>query len=475
MTRSARSAIGAVLASAWLAVCLLAFVGVWSLLATLVPQGDVSAPDVAAWASARPLVAPLVRLLGLHRAFGAPLFLLGVAALAVATAVCASRRTKVAVARTRTLREAAVPDGWSPATDHDLSIPHDPVAGPEEILARSAEVLEGLGVRTKRRGEVLCAVSPAWSVWGSPVFHWGLVAVVLALFVGGLARSEGLMGVAVGETKPDVPASYRVLQTGPLHRWPALPSGIRVSAFDTAYREGGIDRGPVPTVAVLDATGRVLKSQRVYPNHPLQVGSLTIHPADFGFAATLSVTDASGAERGRAVELIDISQEASGGTLPVEPLRFADDAGNELQVAVTVPMERTGGELSVPQRRVAVVRVTRMDGSPVADRVIGPGESVALPAGSMLRLDALGFYARLSVVDDPTIALLYGAIAVALAGLALVAAARQQLVLVTIVGGAARPAVVAKLRLWRNAPTSRDEIREKLTQALHGRGEDDAS
>jgi O-antigen/teichoic acid export membrane protein len=61
--------------SAALAVGLLVFVGVWSLLATLMAQGDASSPVVTAWAASNPLLEPVVRTLGLYQAFTSYVFL----------------------------------------------------------------------------------------------------------------------------------------------------------------------------------------------------------------------------------------------------------------------------------------------------------------------------------------------------------------------------------------------------------------
>ncbi len=442
------------------------FVGAWSMLATFVPQGDSSLPEVAAWAVAHPVIESAVRLLGLHAAFSTLLFRVAVVALAAATATCAWRRTKVAIVRMRTLRTAAGADAESLTAEHDLEMTIRPSLSDADALSKAAGVLAAVGIRTRQRGTLLFSVSPGWTVWGSPVFHGGLVALILVLLLSGFLRSEGLMGVAVGDTVPDAPESYGVLESGVLRDWQNVQRSIRVDAFDTEYRTGSIDRGPVPTVSVLDGAGNVIKSQRVYPNNPLQTGSLTVHATEFGFAATLAVLDKGGVERGRAIQLIDISEETSGGTVPVEPLSLADDKGNRLVVAVTVPMERRGGELSVPQERVARVEVFAADGTPVLDEVIAPAGEIVLPTGSTLRLDELGYYARLSVVDDPAIPFLYAALAVAGMGLTLVVAARQQLVLVTVAESVDGPMLVAKLRLWRNVPTNRTEIERELAEAF---------
>ena len=87
--------------SARFATILLVVLGAWFAVASFIPQTRDSAPEVAAWAAAHPLIEPVVRGLGLHHAFTSPIFLLGVLALSFSTGLCAWRRTKVATHRMR--------------------------------------------------------------------------------------------------------------------------------------------------------------------------------------------------------------------------------------------------------------------------------------------------------------------------------------------------------------------------------------
>ncbi|MEN6430941.1 MAG: cytochrome c biogenesis protein ResB [Coriobacteriales bacterium] len=470
-----RRAVGRVigfLRSTGFAIALLAFTGVWSMVATFVPQGDAYEPGVMAWAAAHPVAEKITGFLGLHQAFTAPVFRVAVVALALSTGLCAWRRTSVARARARSLRRAATASAEDLIAEHDLEIPCSPALSRSEAETRGAEALLRLGLRTKFDHGVLASVSPWWAVLGSPVFHWGLVALIVVVLAGGLVRSEGLMGIAVGETKRDAPESYRVLEAGPLHSWKRIDRSIRVDGFETDYQTGSIDRGPVPTVSVLDGKGQVITTQRVYPNNPLQVGSLTIHPAEFGFAAILTLLDKNGADLGSQTELIDISQETSSGTVPVEPLTL-NDAGRQLVVAVTVPMERSGEGLAAPQERVAHVEVFTTDDVLVTDAMMAVGDELMLPSGSKLRLRDLTFYSRLNVVDDPSVPLLYAALAVALAGLAVVVFVRQQIVLGAYVEDGDRGTFLMRLRLWKNVPTNRAEIESELTKALNGQADEE--
>jgi cytochrome c biogenesis protein ResB len=457
------------LGSAGLATWLLVFAGLWSMAAAVIPQSESSDALVAAWASSYPLIEPVVRIVGLHQAFSSPVFAACVVALFVSTALCAWRRTRAAIHRARALGKAALADQQSVMESHDLEIPCDPALSKQEVLSVASETLAGLGIRTKRRGDVLGAVSRSWAVVGSPVFHWALVALIVVIFASGLQRSEGLMGVAVGQTKPDAPGSYGTLHTGPLHDWSGVHRSIRVDAFDLQFETGGMNRGPTPTVSVLDGEGRVLKTQRVYPNMMLTTGSLAIYPSAYGLAVTLSMVDTSGAETGRTVQLVDFSDTAEDGTVSSGSLAISDAAGNpELLLSTTVPLERVGGqsEKALPQDPTARIVVTSPDGEPLVDRVLSPGEEVALPIGDSLRVDVIGYYARLQVVDDWSTIPLYACLAAALIGLTIAFMARQQIVLATVIDGPEGARLAVRLRLWRNESSSRGQVESELARAL---------
>jgi len=98
--------------------------------------------------------------------------------------------------------------------------------------------------------------------------------------------------------------------------------------------------------------------------------------------------------------------------------------------------------------------------------MLRPQGELALPVGGTLHLDSLSYYARLSVVDDKSIPLLYIALTVALVGLTVAVATRQQIVLVTTVPEPDGVRLVARLRLWRNTTSTRSEIERELVESL---------
>ncbi len=448
------------------------------MVATVVTQGADSSSSVIAWDATNPSFSPVVRWLGLHQAFTAPVFWAAALLLAMCTSACAWRRAKVARFRARALTAAAAADPLSPIQAPDLGIVCDPALSGQRALEIASGALERLGIRMRRRGDMLTAVSPAWSAWGSAVFHWALVALIAAVLVGQLVRSEGMMPVAVGQTLADVSASYALSNSGPWHYGGVATRSIRLDSFDPDYKTGGIDRGAVPTISVLDGAGEAVVTQRIYPNHMLHTGSLAINAPACGLSATLSFQDKAGAESGRVIRLVDFSQTATEGTSPIGLLSRRDSAGRILmKMSVTVPLDRAGqgfGEW-IPKRPSARLHVTSADGGLLFDGIVRKGESVDLPEGGAVRLVDIGWFSWLSLVDDPTIPVIYAVMVVALVGLSVTTLARQQLVLVTATEGSEGVRLDVALRLWRNVPTSRGEVERELRRALGSDGKGSVS
>jgi len=213
--------------------------------------------------------------------------------LGVCTAICAWHRTRIALAKVRSLRKALATDATSLSDEHDFEVACDPQLSKEQVLRTAGETLAQLGVRTKREGDLLSAVSSPWSVAGSPIFHWALFMLIASLTVSALVRSHGLMVSPSG--RPARRARLvRLLGSGPLFDWSNVHRSYRVDSLVPHYLYQGIDRGGTPSVSVLDSGGHVVKRQLVYPNMALETGSLTIHAAEYGLA---SVHVAHGCQR----------------------------------------------------------------------------------------------------------------------------------------------------------------------------------
>lgn len=463
------------LTSPRLVLVLIVLVGIWSAVATAVPQEASQPAEYGEWAVRNASLVPIVRGVGLHRAFGSPVFVAAIVLLALSSASCAWRRSRAALVRTRLLREAsgAGPAAVAQSADIEIAVPAE--LSEADALSRAAVTLDSLGIRTRPHDGVLLAVSPWWSAWGSALFHWALVALVASAFMGILLRSEGSMAIAVGDQRPDEEDSYVSVESGRLHSWVDKNRVIRVDDFDPAVEKDGMDLGAVPTVSVLDEDGRILVRQQVYPNKKLHSESLSIYQPAVGLSVRLALTTRSGRDLPEVVQLVDFSQEASGGTVPVQPMVLSNNAGQvilRLEASVPLDPDRRGGYGEwVPRRPSARVVLTDGGGTRLLDKVVRKGQSADIEGGGSLKVVDVGWYSSLVLVDDPTIPFVYGSMIVAMLGLALSVSTRQQLVVVALATGEDGTHLVVRARLWRYVPTTVDEMRTRLASSMMGREE----
>lgn len=466
---SLRHRVASRLASPRLAFGLMIYLGVYAFLGSLVAQGTAESPKVVAWALAHPGVEQLVRSVGFHEAYTTPLFLVPAALLLACTAVCAWRRTRVALWRGRALARTGRGDVSGIGARPTFTLPL--ASADEGALETAEEVLNGCGVKVNKHGDVLVAGSPVASVAGSPLFHWSLVALICAIALGSLFRADGVMGIAVGDVKPLAAESFGVLTAGRFHSWPVPPPTIAVEGLDVSHRVGGIDRGAAPLVVVRDARGSVLAQGSVYPNHPLRFGSVIVHPGAYGLAANVALVDARGNELGRSRLLLDFDSHVPAGTDP-GGLTLSDAQGNPgAQVTLAVPLDMQAGSFVqvVPTRPTAEVTVTSVAGNAVlAHAHLQPGESVPVDGGARLRLDNVGYYARLAIVDDPSVPMIYVSLVLALVGVTMALLLPQWMLVVRLSTEDDRRVLEVTTRDWRNASLRLEALEVALRAAFAG-------
>ena len=282
---------------------------------------------------------------------------------------------------------------------------------------------------------MIVAASRPWAVFGSPVFHWALLLLILVIVGVRFVRAEGLMGVPVGDARPLAAESFGFLDYGALYRFSPTPDLIRVDRIDTVHMIDGIDRGPAPTVSILRPDGSVAASQVVYPNNPMRYGSLTIHPSVIGLSPGFAMVSKEGTEGARTNLIVDFADMAPLGTSPAEFTLTAARPEDSLVATVTIPLQKQDGDfvqaVPKPPRATFTVRPAG-GGSPVAAATLSVGQDLKLPNGSRLRLVGVGYYARLSIVDDPAIPLIYALLLIGLAGVSVSILGRQSLAVVTV-------------------------------------------
>jgi hypothetical protein len=449
-----------------LAVSLIAFLATYSIVGTLVPRGTPSDPAVLAWASAYPALKAVASSLGLHQAYASPLFLAFALLLAVCTCACAVERTQRAVRIARGMRESSEEALEHLRTRPQVAVASGPDSDQRTAVATAEAGLRGMGLRIRRRSDAVESLSGGWGVFGSPAFHWSIVALMVVAAAGQATRAEGFMGLPIGDRVSDARAGYLQITEGPF--FGSRFTGIEFLATDLVrkYQAGGVDYGPSPIVTAYSG-GVELASGRVHPNSPLRVGSLLVHMADYGPAAVLAAESAGGAEIGRTTLIFDRGADTPSGTKP-QTFSFAPGPGAtpvDARVQVVIGRAPAGAPATTWVSRAIIETAT------VGSGVFGPpvtlavGEFLPLPGGGRLRLADVKDWVRVSVANDWSVTPLYLLFCIAIAALAvavLVPARRVALMLVKTKAGWSLHADT-----WhsRKDPTFRTRVAQVLREA----------
>lgn len=449
------------------AIALILGIGLYAGAVTIVPQQSLLPVEHAQWLeSDSPLVGPLVAL-GLDRAYTNPLFLMLAAALAFSTAVCSWDRTKASLRLWRGRGTVTQSLATRLAAGTPLATVPDGAGSAQEVVG---EAMSALGMRRRAGVSLTYAERGAIGLFGSPLFHWALVALIIVVALGQLTRWEGLIGVAQGASTEESAQSYGKLDQGPL---PAPHTGwqLMVTDVDEDMEKGDVHYGVVPTVAVM--SGReVLAEAPVYPNNPLREGPLLIHLSDHGLAVRVEVLDAEGRSQGSSSRLVDFDDTTESGTVPSG--FDVSEAGSRIaSISVEVPARDRNGMLPrlLPPNPVAAVSADLSDGSHVSQR-LARGEEMQLAQGWKLKVSDISYYARLSVVRDWSVPWIYALLLVATVGLVLAILVPYRAVWLRLDESADGVAVRAVAVQHRRDAYFREAIVAALEQAAGAAGAD---
>jgi cytochrome c biogenesis protein len=449
-----------------LAVSLIVSLAAYGIVGTLVPRGAPADSAVRSWADAYPVLESVASPLGLHRAYSSPLFLTFAVLLAACTGACAVERTRRALRIAREMRESSEGALRHLRTRPQVAVCAVSGTDSQTALATAEAGIRTTGLRVHRRAEVVEALSGGWGVFGSPLFHWAIVALMVAAAAGQATRAEGFIGLPIGERVSDSRSNYLQITEGPL--FGSRFTGVEFVATDLVHEfsYGGVDFGPSPVITAY--SGRVeVASVRVRPNSPLRVGALLVHMADFAPAAVWAAESPGGAEVSRATLLLHRSDESSSGTLP-QVVSFAPSPGAapidaRIQVVIRKGSLTASGTPWVS--RAIVETATAGSGAFGPPVTVAVGEFMPLPDGGRLRLAEVKDWVRVSVANDWSVTPLYILFCVAIAALAVAVLVPARRVVVMLVETESGWSLHADTWHSRGDPTFRTRVEQVLREA----------
>lgn len=241
---------------------------------------------------------------------------------------------------------------------------------------------------------------------GSPLMHWGLVALIASAAWGQLVRHEGVVLLFAGQPITDEAAAYTGTRSaGPLFADRYSRTEFTLAEARRTLEVDGVERGASPLVEARTPTGATARGW-VYPNAPLRVNGLTVNRAETGpgvilwVAPTTPATESAGGAPG--------PDEAGAVRLP---LRATADGGYRTEAELDSP-ETGPFALAVEQRPGSRIALS-VDAEPPVE--LGVGESATV-RGVTLRFDNPTTWATVIVVNDPSVPWLYASMWAVVAG-----------------------------------------------------------
>ena len=280
---------------------------------------------------------------------------------------------------------------------------------------------------------------------GSPLFHLGLMLVLVAGVARALSYADAFAEVIEGEVLGSDASAFRDERHGPFAHAFQLPERIRLLRVEPARYASGALRAIRAQLAI-GAEGRPAE---IAVNAPLELANRTLYIASIhGPAALLEM---EGALDVRAALLLrdttDTEYEA----------RWAVPGGTKVLVRATVSQDAAR-----PER--LEVRVVRDDALLFVGS-LAPGDAVPLASGERLILHGIRGWALLHGSYDPSRWPMFAGVALASLGAALMFLVVKVDTAVVITPTGAQERVVVALRSHRFAPLYQDRF-DRLVRAV---------
>ncbi|TAK36647.1 MAG: hypothetical protein EPO21_01910 [Chloroflexota bacterium] len=291
-----------------LALVLLGVILVGAVSGTLVPQKALVSPaDFQNWQTEHARWAELANGLGLTRVYNSWWFLtlLGLLFLSLLVCTVSNCRRTWRIDRHRHREECDVPrsvrrDGGHLTIQMSDTQQPQPTSDAHPLVhapfQRASVVLRQVGYRVRpvASGSALFAGKRRYGIWGSAIFHLGLMIVLLGGAYSGGGKMAGYFELAEGQTFTEQRGGYLQIDEGPLFREQHASFRLRLDQLHTRYWDNGTLREMSSAVTVQAPSGET-RTALLGPGRPLSFLGASIYQANqHGFAVLLSLKDAAG-------------------------------------------------------------------------------------------------------------------------------------------------------------------------------------
>ncbi len=441
------------------ALVLLFTLAVAAIPGSLVPQRSVSPVGVSDFIAANPTLAPIYDRIGMFNVYTSVWFsaiylllfvsLVGCILPRTATFLRALRaeppRTPRQLSRLPVFVRNTLPEPVGGAADDDTS---QAVA----VLDRAEEKLRKAHYRVLRDDDAVRAERGYLREAGNVIFHISLVFLLVGVAVGGLFGFRGSSLVLTGQGFSNNLTQYDDLSAGAAFSDGMLqPFTVRVKEFEAQFETGQVQTGAARVFqALVEVTepGREPRTQLLEVNHPLTIGSTSVHLIAHGYAPIVTILDGNGdlAFSGPVAFLPQDGNFSSAGSIKATdarperlafqgfflPTAVVDQQGPRSVFPDAVdpalflnawsgpPKVETGEQENVytlDTRGLTQIRDAK--GEPVRLQ-LRPGQSIELPGGNgTIRMDGWTRWVKLQISETPGLPLTLASVLLAVTGLCL--------------------------------------------------------
>jgi cytochrome c biogenesis protein len=420
-----------------LAVTLIVLLVSFSAIGMIIPQVDPNPAGYQGWAVKYPNLAPYVEFLGLNNIYRTWWF----AALGVIfftnLAACTLRQLQQRLEVWRRRHEFLKTE---PLAEF-VAVAELPVVRDEALRSFIRAGYKSTGAS----GNTLGMEKHRWGIWGSVVFHFGLIIIVLGGLVSGAFKTTGYMMVAEGETRMERHDNYNVIYRGPFFKNEYhYGFNITLKKQQKFYDESGrLDY--IKSSFVLSEGGRPVLEKAVSKGDPLLYRDIRFFEYDDGFAPLVTMKNPDGSIARQTFLLLNTHRYATHRTYYYNHLEFP---GNPYTLSMEFyPDMAVKGEglysKSTKFNNPAAKVVFSEKGRRVAEKVIRQHETMIFK-GYAFSFGEVRAWTGLEVVRDPGAGILFAGFWLALAGLAVLYLLRYQKVQLDLVAEGALTRVIIR-------------------------------
>lgn len=282
-----------ILTSMRTALILLFLLAVGAIPGSILPQNVVSVDEVDQYFRDNPELAPILDQLYLFDVFSSPWYAAIYLLLFVSLAGCVIPR---ALKHVRAVRARPVstprhldrlPYAAKFSTDADT----------ETVLERAREVLKGY--RTERYGDSVSAETGYLREIGNVLFHFALLALLLALAAGAFFGYRGNMLLVEGDGFANTLPSYDAIYPGHWTDTDQLePFTIHLDDFEASFIDEGDLRGQAASYSAdltyTESPEAEEQQHLLEVNHPLNVDGVQVYLLGHGYAPEFEVRNSDG-------------------------------------------------------------------------------------------------------------------------------------------------------------------------------------